>query len=146
MPSYLLAPQVPPYIPDPGAAPNPLPPCSDPEVTPAKVCGSLTPPATGETVELQWHEITVTTSATPGAATPLVGTATLVRQASISTDATNSANVGVGPNSSANLFSIPADASGYDIPMPDGTSFDLADWFCKSTAASQTLRISYLPG
>jgi hypothetical protein len=38
-----------------------------------------------------------------------------------------------------------AGLSGYEIPMPDGTVFDLADWYIKSTAASQTLIVAYLP-
>lgn len=146
MPSYELAPQVDTYLGNPGNPPTPLAPCSDPEVTPQKVCGSLTPPSPGDLVELQWAQYTRTTSGSANTAAPLSATSLIAQRALVSADAGNSANVGVGPTAAANLYSIPAGVSGYVIEMPDGTAFDLADWYCFSTAASQSLRVAYIPG
>ena len=115
------------YVPNPWPPTTPGSPCDNAEATPQKVCGVVTSSPGTATLELQWGEFTRQSSGTPNAASG------------------NSANVDVGPTSAADLMSIGAGLSGYEIPMPDGTVFDLADWYLKSTAASQTLTIAYLP-
>ncbi len=133
------------YVPNPWPPTTPGSPCDNSEATSQKVCGVVTTsPATG-TLELQWSQFTRTSSGTPNTATALSPTPLLVRQVSISAASGNSTSVEVGPTSAANLMSIGAGLSGYEIPMPDGTVFDLADWYLKSTAASQTLIVAYLP-
>lgn len=146
MPSYELAPQVDTYIANPGNPPARLAPCSDPEVTPQKVCGTLTAPAAGETEVLEWDEFEVVTGA-GGAVVPLAGTTILARRATVSAAAGNTVDCGVGPTTGADLFTIPAGVSGYEIPMPDGTSFDLSKWYAKSPPTiGQILKVAYLPG
>ena len=133
------------YVPNPWPPTTPGSPCDNSEATPQKVCGVVTSSPGTATLELQWGEFTRQSSGTPNAATALLATPLLVRQVSISAASGNSANVDVGPTSAADLMSIGAGLSGYEIPMPDGTVFDLADWHLKSTAATQTLTIAYLP-
>ena len=146
MPSYETAPQVDTYIANPGNPPAVPSPCSDDSATPQKVCGTTSPPGPGETTELQWAQYTHTTNGSANTASPLSATSLIAQRALISADSGNAANVGVGPTASANLYSIPAGVGGYVIEMPDGTSFDLADWFSISTDVSQTLRVAYIPG
>jgi len=132
------------YVPNPWPPTTPGSPCANPEATPQKVCGSLSPPASGETEELAWVQVSYTNAS--GAAAPFTSTSTLARRAIVDAPSTNSADVTLGPNSSANLTTMASGQLGYLIEMPDGTSFDLNDWYAKSGSAGQKLNILYLPG
>lgn len=145
MPSYELAPQVDTYYGNPGNPPAPLAPCADPEVTPQKVCGTFAAPTDGETVEVDWVQLNHTNTGT-NSAQPLSPSTLLVRRAMLSAPATNSVSVNIGPNSNANADAIGSGQFGYEIPMPDGTAFDLNLWYSKASAANQNLIILYLPG
>lgn len=145
MPSYELAPQVDTYIADPGSPPAVPSPCSDDSATPQKVCGSLTPPASGETEQLVWTQLNHTNTGT-NAAQQLSPSSLVVRRAMLSAPLTNSVAVAIGPNSNANADAIGSGQYGYEIPMPDGTSFDLNLWYSKASAANQELIILYIPG
>jgi hypothetical protein len=145
MPTYELAPQVETYVGNPGNPPATPSPCDDTSATPQKVCGDLSATIVPGTTELTWSQYTRTSSGTPNTATALSATPLLVRQVSISAPSANVADVSVGPTSSANLMTIGSGLSGYEIPMPSGTVFDLADWYLKSASASQNLVIAYLP-
>lgn len=108
------------------------------------MCGTLSPPASGDTEELVWQQINYTNGS--GAAQPFAGTSTMARRASVGAPATNTADVTIGPNSNANADTVGAGQFGYIIEMPDGTAFDLNHWYGKSTAAGQNLIILYIPG
>lgn len=147
MSSYALAPQVPPYIPNPAPSAFPPAPCADASVTPEKVCGTVavTGGGTGTLTEVEWAQLAYTSSGTPNAATALSSSSLKVRKAVINAPSTNAAAVNLGPTSAASLDSLGAGVSGYIIEMPDGTAFDLANWYAKSASASQSLVIAYLP-
>lgn len=132
------------YIPNPGSPEPPPSPCTDAAITPQKVCGTLSPPASGETEGLQWVEVNYVNAT--GAAQAFTSTSTMARRAIVDAPSTNTADVTMGPNSTATLVTMPSGVTGYLIEMPDGTAFDLADWFAKSGAAGQKLNILYLPG
>ncbi len=133
------------YVPNPWPPTTPGSPCDNTEATPQKICGTVTTSSGGSPTEVNWVQLAYTTSGTPNAATALSGSELLVRRASIGGPATNAAAVSIGPNNSANADSIGVGQYGYVIEMPDGTAFDLAAWYAKSTSASQALVILYLP-
>lgn len=133
------------YVPNPWPPTTPGSPCDNAEATPQKVCGVVTTSPGSGTVELEWDEFTRQSSGSINTSSPLSPTPLLVRQASISAASGNSDNVKVGPVPGSSLMSIGPGLSGYEIPMPAGTVFDLADWYLESPAASQTLIVAYLP-
>jgi hypothetical protein len=55
----------------------------------------------------------------------------------------NSADVSIGPDSSADYKPIPSGTE-FLIQCPNGAKFDLADWYIKSSAASQNVSILYV--
>jgi len=147
MSSYSVAPQLPNYVPNPGPYQFPNPPCADPAATPQKICGTVTASggAAGSLTEVEWVQATYATSGTPNTPTRISSSSLKVRKAVFNAPSTNAAAVGVGPTSAASLDSLAAGVSGYIIEMPDGTAFDLSNWYGTSASASQALTIAYLP-
>lgn len=147
MSSYALAPQVPPYVPTPSPSSFPPAPCADDAVTPEKVCGTVavTGGGSGTLTEVDWVQGSYTSSGTPNTPTRISSSSLKVRKAVINAPSTNAAAVGVGPTSAASLDSLGAGVSGYVIEMPDGTAFDLSNWYATSASASQSLVFAYLP-
>lgn len=71
-----------------------------------------------------------------------------VQQAIVIGDAGNTQNVGIGPNSSANLYPVGAGAF-FTIPAIMGSQtqakkIDLAQWYTLAVSGSQTLRIMWI--
>jgi hypothetical protein len=130
------------YTPNPGYPSNTAA-AACPVTTPQKVCGALSPPGPDDLEVLQYQQIDATNGS--GAATPFVSTTTLVLRAVLSAPSTNTADITIGPNSSANADTIGAGQGGFEIPAPDGVAFDLNKWFWKSAAAGQKLTIQFLP-
>lgn len=95
-------------------------------------------------VQADWQQINYTTSGSANTATRLSSTHKLASRAIINTPSSVD-SIGIGPNSSANGDSLPAGAVGYLIEMPDGSAFDLYDWYVKSASASQPAVILYVP-
>ena len=84
-----------------------------------------------------------TTSATPSTATAMVATSLITEQAIFYADAGNTANIVIGPTSAGTLYSVAA-GQWFLIEPKGGRPVDLATWYVKSSAASQTYRIEYL--
>lgn len=147
MSTFAIAPQVPNYVPTPSPSSLPTAPCSDTNVTPTKICGTVNASGggSGSLTEVEWVPGSFTSSGTPNTATALSGSSLKVRKAVLNTPSTNAANVSIGPSNSANFDVLGAGMSGYIIEMPDGTAFDLSLWFGKSASASQVIDFIYLP-
>lgn len=68
----------------------------------------------------------------------------MAQRAMFIADAANTQQVNIGPDYNAD-FDGPAAGKIYTIPeMPIGAKFDLADWYAKSSAATQALRVLYV--
>ncbi len=62
----------------------------------------------------------------------------------VAADDGNTDDVVIGPTSAATFYKVPPGGV-FNIPMPPGMVFDLADWFTKSDGVSQSFVIAYLP-
>lgn len=68
----------------------------------------------------------------------------MASRALINADATNTADILIGPDSQANMDKIFA-GTGYQIPdLGSGRKFVLGNWWIKSANASQKIKVSYV--
>ena len=80
--------------------------------------------------------------------TPATGTITVyerhfARKVRLRTGVNGSDTVGIGPNSSADWYEIPASTE-YSLPdMPDDAYMDLSQWWVQGSANTPTVRILY---
>jgi hypothetical protein len=130
------------YTPNPGYPSNTAA-AACPVTTPQKVCGVISPPGPDDLEHLQWVEIDYVNG--PGTAQSFTSTTTYARRALVDAPLTNTADVTMGPNSTATLVTMPSGNLGYLIEMPGGTAFNLANWYAKSASPGQKLNILYLP-
>lgn len=91
-----------------------------------------------------WKQLNFQTDATPGNADPLSGTPILARFAICRGNSANSADITIGPDNTASYETVSAGGS-VEIKAHNGTKFDLAQWYAKSTGASQNMVVIYQP-
>jgi hypothetical protein len=98
----------------------------------------------GSLPQKNWSQFDLSTALTPStAAAMLGGIRTPCERVIIRAAAANTAPVVIGPNSNASHVSLsPGDE--YTIQAPPYVVFDLARWYCISTAASQVVSLLYI--
>jgi len=88
---------------------------------------------------------TIASGATsPDTGTPVANYSAHCQTALVRCPSTNTAEVNIGPDVNSDMHALPADSGWFEITAPSGSKINLANWYAKSTAASQTLHILYV--